>query len=112
MSDIWNHNEGAAIDHDLIGFDVEASDGHIGKIDATSMEAGLAHIVVDTHHWLFGKKRLIPAGVISEVDRHERKVVVKMTKEQIKHAPDFDPGWLNDATYKDRMSNFYGPHVI
>jgi len=112
MSNVWNNREEAAVGHDLLGFDAEATDGHIGKIDETSIDAGSSHIVVDTGHWIFGKKRLIPAGAISRIDRTEEKVFLTMTKSQIRDAPDFDPGFLDDSTYKDRLTNFYGPHTI
>ena len=33
---------------DLVGYDVEASDGHIGKIDEATYDAGSAFLVVDS----------------------------------------------------------------
>jgi hypothetical protein len=35
-------------------------------------------------------KRLIPAGVVDRVDTAHEKVFVRLTKDQVKHAPDFD----------------------
>ena len=49
---------------DLTGFDVEATDGHIGKVDEATYEAAASCLVVDTGFWIFGKKRPIPAAVI------------------------------------------------
>ena len=49
----------------LVGYDVEALDGSIGKIDKASTETDRYYLVVDTGFWIFGKKRLIPAGVVS-----------------------------------------------
>jgi hypothetical protein len=37
------------------------------------------------------EKRLIPAGVVERVDRDDEKVFVRLTKDQIKSAPDYDP---------------------
>ena len=48
----------------LVGYDVEATDGHIGKIDEASTETDRNYLVVDTGFWIFGKKRLVPAGVV------------------------------------------------
>ena len=75
---------------DLAGYDVEATDGHIGKVDESSNDAGRSFLVVDTGFWIFGKKRLIPAGVVERVDPDAKTVHVGLTKEQIKSAPDFD----------------------
>lgn len=75
---------------DLTGFDVEASDGHIGKVDEASHDAGSC-LVVDTGFWIFGKRRMVPAGMVRAVDPDERKVHLSMTKDEVKDAPDYDP---------------------
>src|SRR4051812_46856436 len=72
---------------DLTGFDVEATDGHIGKIDEATMAAGATCLVVDTGFWIFGHKRMLPGGVVRAVDVDERKVFVDMSKDEIKGAP-------------------------
>jgi hypothetical protein len=83
---------------DIVGYGVEANDGSIGKVDEASNDASGSHIVVDTGPWIFGTKRLIPAGAIGTVDHDNRKVVVDMTKDQIKNAPEYDAeGWGDDA---------------
>ena len=58
------------------GFSVEAQDGSIGKIDETTNEVGGSYIVVDTGPWIFGKKVLLPAGMIERVDRTDERVFV------------------------------------
>ena len=88
-------------DADITGFDVEATDGSIGSIDESSAAAGSAYIVVDTGFWIFGKKRLVPAGVVDRIDRPNEKVFVRMTKEQVKNAPDFE------ETHRDRRGTEY-----
>ncbi len=51
---------------DLTGFDVEATDGHIGKIDEATMAARRDSVlVVDTGFWIFGHKRMLPGGVVA-----------------------------------------------
>src|SRR3954453_9499375 len=50
------------------GFGVEARDGSIGKIDEATYEVGSSYIVVDTGPWIFGKKGLLPAGVVERID--------------------------------------------
>ncbi len=83
----WNYRENlATVQRDLTGYDVEAVDGSIGKIDEASNEADAAYVVVDTGFWIFGKKRLIPAGVIERINDDSRQVYVAMTKDQIERA--------------------------
>jgi len=101
----------AAGQADLVGYDVEATDGHIGKIDKATTETSRPYVVVDTGFWIFGKKRLIPAGMATRVDQATRKVYVSMTKEQIKQAPDYDESMTAaDDAYYDKYSSYYSPY--
>src|SRR5262245_30710537 len=49
---------------DLVGLDVEATDGGIGKIDEATYDVGSSYVVVDTGPWIFGKKVMLPAALI------------------------------------------------
>ena len=97
----------SAVQHDLTGYDVEAVDGSIGKIDEASNDAGASYVVVDTGFWIFGKKRLIPAGVLERIDDDARQVYVAMTKDQIKNAPDFDDTDRRDHSPYDKYYSKY-----
>ena len=91
MTSIWTYPSGVATaDRDVVGYDVEATDGRIGKIDEASNEVGRRHMVVDTGFWIFGKKRLIPAGVVNASMSTTKRSTSSMTKDQIKSAPDYD----------------------
>jgi hypothetical protein len=92
---------------DLTGFDVEATDGSIGKVDETTLEVGESYIVVDTGVWIFGKKVLLPAGTVKAVDRDEEKVYVNHTKEQIENAPEFDEDTYRDEKYRAEVGDYY-----
>lgn len=45
---------------DVTGFDVEASDGHIGMVDEATVVDANSCLVVDTGFWIFGKLPLLP----------------------------------------------------
>src|SRR5579871_3186902 len=94
---------------DLTGYGVEALDGGIGKIDETSNDVGASFIVVDTGPWIFGKKVMLPAGVITRVDDADEKVYVNRTKDQIKDSPEFDPGSYREEAYRGQLGTYYGP---
>jgi hypothetical protein len=105
---MWEYRgELRTLDRDLVGYDVETVDGKIGKIDESSNEAGTAYLVVDTGFWIFGKKRLIPAGVVDRIDDVERKAYVRMTKDQIKSAPDFEEQHRADRELYDKYYDTY-----
>ena len=92
------------------GFSVEALDGSIGKIDESTNEVGGSYVVVDTGPWIFGKKVLLPAGMIERVDRTDERVFVALTKEQIKNAPEFDDITYRDDEYRSSLGDYYAPY--
>ena len=109
MRDIWAYADDTWSETDLIGFSVEALDGSIGKIDEASNEVGAGYIVVDTGPWIFGKKVLLPAGVVDTVDLDDQTVFVQRSKDEIKNAPEFDPDRLYEDDYRAEFGTYYGP---
>jgi hypothetical protein len=109
MQDIWGYGDETWTSVDFVGFSVEALDGSIGKVDEASTEVGAAYIVVDTGPWIFGKKVLLPAGVIDTVDVDDATVYVQRTKDEIKNAPEFDEDRLSDRGYREQFGSYYGP---
>ena len=107
--DIWTYPDETWTGVDLVGFSVEALDGSIGKIDEASDEVGAGYIVIDTGPWIFGKKVLLPAGVIESYDLDDTCVYVQRTKDEIKNAPEFDPDQVNDLKYREQFGTYYGP---
>jgi hypothetical protein len=93
------------------GFSVEAQDGSIGKIDETTNEVGGSYVVVDTGPWIFGKKVLLPAGMIERIDRTDEQVFVGLSKEQIKNAPEFDESTYRDDDYRSSVGDYYAPYL-
>lgn len=92
---------------DLTGFDAEATDGSIGRVDEATHDVGESYIVVDTGVWIFGKKVLLPAGTVQRVDRDEEKVYVDRTKDEIKEAPEFDKDAYRDEGYRSEVGDYY-----
>ena len=92
----------------LVGYKVAALDGEIGKIDDATYDVGTSYLVVDTGPWIFGRKVMLPAGVVRNVD-HDRQVVhVERSKDQIKNSPEFDDSMLQDMKYRERLGTYYG----
>ena len=107
--DMWSYPDETWAGVDLVGFSVEALDGSIGKIDKASNDVGAGYIVVDTGPWIFGKKVMLPAGVVRDVDLDTETVFVNRDKEQIKNAPEFDEKKFRDNAYRDELGGYYGP---
>jgi hypothetical protein len=116
MNDIWTYRDRTELGSnvvdthaDISGFSVEALDGSIGKVDDATYEVGRSFVVVDTGPWIFGKKVLLPAGVVRGIDETEELVFVNRTKEQIKSAPEFDESLVGDDAYRTSLGSYYGP---
>jgi hypothetical protein len=93
---------------DLTGFDVEAVDGSIGKVDEATNDVGESYLVVDTGVWIFGNKVLLPAGLVERVDREEEKLWINRTKDEIENAPEFDKDNYRGDEYRSAVGGYYG----
>ena len=106
----WTYQDDLyAGDIDIVGYKVEAIDGDIGKVDDATYDMGASYLVVDTGPWIFGKKVMIPAGVVRGIDEMEKLVFVNRAKDEIKKAPEFDESLYNDDAYRSELGTYYGP---
>ncbi|MFD7615192.1 PRC-barrel domain-containing protein [Streptomyces sp. NPDC059828] len=94
----------------LIGYTVMATDGEIGTVHEDIEEPGATYVVVATDSWIFDSPVLLPAGVIMRVDRHEETILVTRTRDEIGHAPAYNPDQHhNDSHYRNRLAAYYRP---
>lgn len=117
MTELWTYNPDLELpDRDLSGFSVETADGaKIGTVDAASADVGDAYLVVDTGVWIFGKRRVIPARAVRQVNLEAEKVFIDLTEEQVKGAPDLDEElveeWRADVDRRDALTAHYQPFI-
>ncbi|MEU0401075.1 PRC-barrel domain containing protein [Streptomyces sp. NPDC006197] len=107
---VWNY--GQAFSHlvgtDLTGWRVEATDGHIGKVDKHSHDIDDSYLVVDTGVWIFGKEVLLPASTVTRFDLENHTVHLGLTKDQVKAAPEFHSGeHLADRQRREEIAVYY-----
>jgi hypothetical protein len=109
MNDVWNYRDEVwSESDDVVGYDVEATDGKVGKIDEATSETDAAYVVVDTGLLIFGKRRLIPAGSVISIDHDAGTVAVSLSKDQIKAGPDYDETTWDEES-RTMHSDYYGP---
>ncbi|GAA0393204.1 hypothetical protein Acor_63420 [Acrocarpospora corrugata] len=109
--DLWSYRSdvyGTGQTLDVIGYDVEATDGKIGSVDEATYEVGQSYLIVDTGPWIFGKKVMLPASVATQIDPQQRKVFVSRTKQEIKNAPEFDETAFKETAYQNSLGEYYG----
>jgi len=112
--DVWTFRPGidaGLAARNVVGYGVEAIDGSIGKVDEATYDVSSSYMVVDTGPWIFGKKVMLPAGVIRNVDHDEEKIFVHRTKDQIKNAPELDDSMVNEDAYRNRLGSYYGSGI-
>ena len=107
VAEIWTFGVTTAPTVDLSGFKVEALDGSIGKVDEATYEAAGSFVVVDTGPWIFGKKVMIPAGLVRDIDPDTETIFVNATKDEIKNAPEFEEKRYRDQDYRDELGSYY-----
>jgi hypothetical protein len=92
---------------DAVGYDVAATDGVIGSIHESSYDPSGAYLVVDTGTWIFGERRMIPAGVVERVDVEARTVFIALSKAEVEAAPDFEE---RHRRSREEYETYYGSH--
>ena len=107
-NDVWTYRGTMVMERnvDVSGYDVEATDGSIGKVDEATYDTGRSYLVVDTGPWIFGKKVMLPAGVVRDIDESGQTVFVDRTKDEIKHAPEYDESRADDE-YRGQLGSYY-----
>jgi hypothetical protein len=111
-TDLWTYPEQTmATPLDVEGFKVSAADGDIGKIDEATYDVGASFIVVDTGPWILGRKVLLPAGAIEQIDLDDRHVHVRLTKDQIKNSPELtEADDYRSPAYREQVGTYYDTH--
>ncbi len=94
--------------YNLTDYAIEASDGEIGKVDQATYDIDASYLVVDTGPWIFGRKVMLPAGVVAAIDHENQRLMVDRTRDQIKNAPEFDASLLENAEYREQLAAHYG----
>jgi hypothetical protein len=112
-TNIWTYTRDTMAEPmDVEGFDVEATDGGIGKVDEATYDVGSSFIVVDTGPWIFGRKVVLPAGAIERIDMDGRTIDVRLTKDQIKNSPELDESTdYRSDEYRSSIGSYYDPYV-
>ncbi|MEN6546883.1 MAG: BON domain-containing protein, partial [Armatimonadia bacterium] len=91
---------------------VEATDGAIGHVEDCIIDDQswmVRFLVVETHNWLPGGRRvLIAPESIMSVEWDESKVIVGLSQEAIAGSPEFDPRQPVAADYEGQLHDYYG----
>ena len=103
---------GSGMMPDITGYEVSARDGNIGNVEeVVNGVDGRSYVVVDTGFWIFEKKRMIPVGAIDTIDEKNHRINVKLTKDEIRHAPDYEEERRDEDVVRKEHEDYYGAHA-
>jgi hypothetical protein len=110
VTDIWAFSDRAIAVVDLAGFEVEATDGRVGRVNRSIGDMGSEHLVVDVQP-TFGRDRtvIVPAGLIASVDTDGRRIRVNRNQQELQSAPAYDAARGVDASYRSSLATHYAP---
>ena len=106
-SEIWGFRDVALGGVGLVGFEVEATDGPVGKVDDATNELTGGLLVVDTGSRIFGRKVVVPADVVARVDAGNGVIFLECGKDEIKDAPAYRPGRGTNEAYDAALAAHY-----
>jgi hypothetical protein len=83
---------------EVTGYHIQSLDGGIGHVEDFIIDDetwSIRYLVVDTKNWWPGKHVLISPRWIDRVSWHESKVIVNLSREQIKQSQEYSPDNLS-----------------
>ena len=95
---------------DVIGYDIQATDGTIGHVDDFIIDdktLAIRYLIIDTKNWLPGKKVLISPKWIESVSWDESKVYINLLRENIKQSPEYTDESLITRDYEKGLYQHY-----
>jgi hypothetical protein len=119
----------------LNGYSIEATDGRLGTVSDLLFEDtswAIRWMVVDTGHWLSGRKVLVPFTALWTPDPVKRELPVTLTMAQVRNSPDIgadqpvsrqmeasvfghynlEPYWVSNAIATPFVAPLFGSDLI
>lgn len=95
---------------EVTGYHIKGLDGDVGHVEDFLIDTSdwrVTHLVVDTRNWLPGKHVVIDIGAIESIAWDDRAVTVRLSQDEIKASPEYDPNSAIDEAYQARLSAYY-----
>jgi hypothetical protein len=104
----WDHHLRST--HAVTGYHIQATDGEIGHVEDFIIDDEtwtIRYLLVNTLNWWPGKKVLVSPLWIDRVSWGESKVFVNLSRETIKHSPEYTEEFLLTRDYEDELHRHY-----
>jgi hypothetical protein len=100
--------------HEVTGYHIEAEDGEIGHLDDFIMDDvswTIRYLVIKTRNWLPGRRVLLAPDWARNINWYDADIAFRLTREQIRNSPEFDPQQPVNRAYEETLYNYYGQPV-
>ncbi|MGQ0622678.1 MAG: PRC-barrel domain-containing protein [Panacagrimonas sp.] len=92
------------------GYQLHATDASMGHLEDLMIDNGswaVRYLVVDTANWWFGKHVVMPVQWIQKLDWDAKSVFVDVTRETVRHAPEYDATIQFSREYETLLFGHY-----
>ncbi len=96
---------------EVTGYQLETKDGPVGHVEDLILDDqvwAVRYLEVDTRNWLPGRHVLISPAWVEQVDWGKQQVQVKLSKELVKSAPEYDSTRPISRDYQLALYKHYG----
>ncbi len=97
--------------NEIHSYDIHATDGLFGTVHDLIVDDEfwvVRYVVVDTGHWLPGRKVIFATSWIDRISWTERALYVDLTKAQVESSPHYDPHQIVNRTYEENLYDYHG----
>jgi hypothetical protein len=95
----------------LTGYALHARDGDFGKVKDfyfDDRDWTIRYLVADTGEWLVSRQVLISPHSLAGVDRDQRSITVRLTRDQIEHSPTLNRDKPVSRQFEQAYYGFFG----
>jgi len=95
---------------EVTGYHIHATDGEIGHVSGMLVDErtwAIRYLIVDTSNWWMGHQVLIAPLWLNQVEWPEKKVTVRLTRQQIRDAISYDPTMKIDRSMEIDLHKHY-----
>lgn len=96
---------------EMDGYQIMARDGAIGNVDDMLFDEArwtVRWVVVDTGHWLSGRRVLLPPAALGHPDSEQRRFPVDLTRQQVESSPPYESDRPVSRQLESGLYDFYG----
>lgn len=100
--------------NEVSGYVIQAKNGEIGHVMDFIIDDktwAIRYLIIDTTNWFGGKKVLISPKWIQDINWEESKILINLSLEEIKKAPEYAAEDLLTRDYETQLHAFYNHSV-